>query len=112
MKTLAWKEAQAKLLDKPFTYLWFGTEWCGDCHMMLPIVEQVQEVFSSNEKVQFIKVDAEEAGLFRKEDSVWQVKRVPTHIFLKEGKIKNIMYEYVPAEVLIEEIDKLRYDEV
>lgn len=77
--------------------------------MMLPIVEKVEEHFSNNESIVFIKVDAEEAKLFRVE-SKYKVMRVPTHVFIKKQEIKSIMYEYIPEEVIVEEIDKLRYE--
>lgn len=107
MKTILWKEAQNLLENKPVTYLWFGTEWCGDCQMMLPVVESVEKHFENNSNVQFIKVDAEEAKLFRVPDSIYKVKKVPTHIFLKSGKIINILYEYIPEEIIIDQIKNL-----
>lgn len=110
MKKMLWKDAQNFIENnKDIIYLWFGTEWCGDCQMMLPVVENVEEKFSNNDQIHFIKVDAEEAELFRKE-SEYQVKRVPTHVFIKNSKIKLIMYEYVSEDILILEIDKLRYE--
>lgn len=107
MQTIKWTDAQTKLDDKLVTYLWFGTEWCGDCQMMLPIVESVEKHFVDYDQVQFIKVDAEEAKLFRQPDSIYQVKKVPTHVFLKAGKIQTVLYEYIPAEIIIDEIQKL-----
>lgn len=110
MKNMLWKDAQKFIENnKNIIYLWFGTVWCGDCHMMLPIVEQVEELFKANEDISFIKVDAEEAKLFRQK-SKYKVERVPTHIFIKNSEIKSILYEYIPKEVIIEEIDKLRYE--
>lgn len=110
MKTMLFKDAEKFIAEnKDIIYLWFGTEWCGDCQMMLPIVEEVEEKYSSHDNVSFIKVDAEEAQIFRTE-SKYQVKRVPTHVFIKNSEIKSIMYEYIPAEVIIEELDKLRYE--
>ena len=110
MKLLKWSEAQNEIKNhKGIIYLWFGTEWCSDCHMMLPIVEQVEQNFIGQPDIIFIKVDAEEAGIFRT-NSPYKVLRVPTHVFIKNGDIKNIMYEYIPEEILINEIDKLRYE--
>lgn len=106
IKFLKWNDAQKELSKTKVTYLWFGTEWCGDCQMMFPIIDEVANEYRNNELIQFIKVDAEEAKLFRIE-SIYQVKKVPTHIFIKEGKINNILYEYVPKEMIEEEINKL-----
>lgn len=78
--------------------------------MMQPIIESVEQKFLANEEISFIKVDAEEANLFRKDNSEFKVMRVPTHVFIKNGEIKEIMYEYVPEEIIISELDKLRYE--
>ncbi|MBD5423363.1 MAG: thioredoxin family protein [Mycoplasma sp.] len=110
IKQMKWKDAEKFIeSNKDIIYLWFGTEWCGDCQMMLPIVEGVAEQYSNNEKISFIKVNAEEAGLFR-EESKYKVYRVPTHVFIKNSEIRSIMYEYIPEDAIINEIDQLRYE--
>lgn len=106
IKFLKWDKAQKELNNKKATYLWFGTEWCGDCQMMFPVIEKVAKKYENNDFVQFIKVDAEEAKLFRVE-SIYKVKKVPTHVFIKNGNINNILYEYIPKEIIEEEINKL-----
>ncbi len=108
MQKLLWQDAKKFIENNSnIIYLWFGTEWCGDCKMMLPIIEEVVTNYINDEQVSFIKVDAEEANLFGKE-SIYKVQRVPTHIFIKNKVIKNIMYEYVPKEKIIKEIEKLK----
>ena len=108
MKEFLWAQAQKFIKDnKGPIYLWFGTQWCGDCHMMLPIIEEVEKQFLN--KVTFIKVDAEESKLFRVE-SKFQVKTVPTHVFINNSEIKSIMYEYIPEQVIIDELNKCIYD--
>lgn len=110
MKEMKWTKAEEFIYNnKDIVYLWFGTEWCGDCHMMKPIVEEVEKHFSNNGSITFIKVDAEEAGIFRKETK-YKVLKVPTHIFIKNSNIKSIMYEYVDKNVLIKEIENLIYE--
>lgn len=109
MQTKTWAEAQ-KLIDSNLNkniYLWFGTNWCGDCHMMLPIVQNVYENYKDDDSIIFIKVDAEEAGIFRKE-SKWKVLKVPTHIFIKKGEIQTILYEYISYEKIVQEIEKMK----
>lgn len=109
METIKWNVAQQMIKNKPITYLWFGTDWCGDCQMMIPIVNDVELQYKNDDNVQFIKVDAEEANLFRK-DSIYKVKKIPTHIFIKNGEIKTILYEYIPQEVIIDKIEELKYE--
>lgn len=107
MKVLKWIEAQEIIKKNSIIYLWFGTDWCGDCQMMLPIIEEVEkELLNKNISIPFIKVDAQESNLFRK-DSIYKVKKIPTHVFIKNGNIKNILYEYIPKEIILNEIEKI-----
>ena len=77
--------------------------------MMMPICESVSEEYSNQDNISFIQVDAEEANIFRKE-SKYKVERVPTHIFIKNSEIRSIMYEYITKDIIINEIDQLRYE--
>lgn len=109
MKNVLWSEAQKIIetnLEKNI-YLWFGTEWCGDCHMMLPIIKKIIKEYENDNNLIFIKVDAEEAQIFRKETK-WKVLKVPAHIFIKKGNIQSIMYEYISYEKIKEEIEKMK----
>ncbi|MGL5520013.1 MAG: thioredoxin family protein [Metamycoplasmataceae bacterium] len=106
MKKIKWNDAQELLNKKKVTYLIFESDWCGDCIMMRPIIEEVKEKTKNENDFQLIIVDADESGLFRKE-SIYNVKKIPAHVFLKNGEIKEILYEYQPSELLIENIRKL-----
>lgn len=108
IEQLSWAEAQKRISDKTkITYLEFATDWCGDCVMMKPVIEEFITMNKELKNVQFIRVDAEESGLFRDEKSEYKVLKIPTHVFIKENSIKNILYEYVPAEALDAELKKL-----
>lgn len=102
-----WDDAKKIIKKSKIAYLWFGAEWCGDCVMMEPIVNELTQHFAKNKDVNFIKVDAEESLLFKDDKSEYKVKKIPTHVFLKGGIIMNIMYEYIPLELMIDEINKL-----
>ncbi|MGZ9413506.1 thioredoxin family protein [Mycoplasma sp. 480] len=101
---MSWEEAQ-KHIENGVVYLEFTTTWCGDCKMMAPVVQKVADHFDENSGLKMINVDAEEAQLFRKEGTRFEVLRVPTHLVLKDGKILNKGFEYFPKEVLIEWIE-------
>lgn len=107
IQKIEWKEAQKIIKTSNVTYLFIGADWCGDCVMMEPIVNELQEHFSSNKEINFIKIDAEESKLFRDEKSEYKVLKIPTHVFLKKGNIMSIKYEYFPLELMIAEIKKL-----
>lgn len=108
LEKLTWKEAQKRLEDETkITYLEFATDLCGDCIMMKPVIEEFIALNKDVKNTQFIRVDAEEAKLFRDKKSKYKVLFVPTHVFLKGSKIQNILYEYVPSEILDSEFKKL-----
>ncbi|UWD34237.1 thioredoxin family protein [Mesomycoplasma molare] len=104
LKKLTWEEAQKEINDG-VVYLEFTTTWCGDCKMMSPIVKQVENHFKDEPRLKMINVNAEEAQLFRKEGTKFEVLRVPTHIVLKDGEILNKGFEYFPKDIIIEWIE-------
>ena len=74
IKEMKWNDAQEVLKNTKVTYLLFGAEWCGDCVMMEPIVDELAQHFETNKDVQFIRVEAEESLLFRDETSKYFLK--------------------------------------
>ncbi|TNK81847.1 thiol reductase thioredoxin [Mycoplasmopsis pullorum] len=108
MEVKSWKEVQSLLENNKDTiyFLEFTTEWCGDCKMMAPIINSLANEYKNEAKIEFIKIDAEQAKLFRETDNKWQILKVPTHIIYFKDKILNKGYEYYPKEILKEWIDK------
>ncbi|EFF41628.1 thioredoxin family protein [Mycoplasmopsis alligatoris] len=109
IKELEWKEA-LKIIDNNsednLIFLEFTTKWCGDCKMMAPVINEISKKYENNKNISFIKVDAEEAKLFRNPDTKWKVLRVPTHIVLKGQDVLEKGYEYYPREILESWIEK------
>lgn len=98
MKELKWEEAK-KEIQTGTTFLVFFTSWCGDCKMMEPVISNAEnEILKHNKKVKFIKVNAEEANLFRDKNSNWEVLKVPSFFIIKNGIKKHIGYEYMPID--------------
>lgn len=107
MKQYPWKEAQ-NIINSGNVYLWFGSTWCKDCVEMLPIVEELEEECIANDlNIKFIKVDADEAGIFRDKNHPLKVEYIPTHIFMKNGKIVERLYEIQTKELLYSKIQDL-----
>lgn len=105
MEKTLWKDAKPQL-NKNLVFLTFKTSWCPDCKMMEPVVKEVKNILDKeNIKVNFINVDAEEADLLRSDDE-WQVLKVPSFFFIKNGHKTHIGYEYIPAPVIVERIKK------
>ncbi len=72
----------------------FYTTWCGDCHMMAPTYENLASNFKDT---QFFKINAEEANVFRKNGG-YNILKVPTFIFYKNGVEVGRTIEYNPIE--------------
>ncbi|MEA4134563.1 thioredoxin family protein [Mycoplasma sp. 2045] len=102
-ENLKWEEAK-KIIeankDNELIFLNFTTQWCGDCKMMRPIVEEIAKEYEGNHRIRFINVDAEEAQLFRVPNTKWQVLKVPTMMLLQGQTIQEKAYEYVPFQIL------------
>ncbi|AJR11893.1 hydrolase [Mesomycoplasma dispar] len=105
MKKMPWKKAENEL-KTGVVYLEFAVDWCGDCKMQEPVNEELSEYFKDRSDVKLIKVDAEEAKLFRQKGTKYDVLFVPTHFIFKDGEVVFKQFNYVPAEVLIEKIEK------
>lgn len=105
MKQLKWSEAK-ELIDnnQGIIFLEFSTSWCGDCKMMKPFVEQVENQFK-DKNVTFIEVDAEEANTFRG-NAEWEVLKVPSFFVLNKKQKNHIGYEFQPVAKLVEAINK------
>ncbi|UVD81973.1 thioredoxin family protein [Mycoplasma iguanae] len=101
IELMKWADAQ-KEIAKGHVYLEFVTAWCGDCKMMEPIVDEVAEEFADDNRIRIIRVDAEEANLFRDANNKYQVLKVPTHLILKDGEIFRKGFEYYPKQILVE----------
>ncbi|MXR13713.1 ribonuclease J [Mycoplasma flocculare] len=105
MKKLPWKQAENEL-KTGVVYLEFAVDWCGDCKMQEPVNDELAKYFKDRKDVKLIKVDAEESKLFRQKGTKYDVLFVPTHFIFKNGEIVFKKFNYVPAEILIENIEK------
>lgn len=57
----------------------FYTDWCGDCKMIMPILEDIE---AERDDVVFYKVNADEEAELK---AKYNVKNVPTIISMKAG---------------------------
>jgi len=80
----------------------FWAPWCGPCQMMLPIVEELANEFSSD-KAAVVKVNIDEnpetAGKYN-------VMSIPTFLVLKNGQVVDQMVGGVPKERLKAMVEK------
>lgn len=58
----------------------FNADWCGPCHMLAPILE---EVAKENEKVKIVSINVDDCSELAEEYNVFSI---PCLILFKEGK--------------------------
>uniref|UniRef100_A0A7I4CX43 Thioredoxin domain-containing protein n=1 Tax=Physcomitrium patens TaxID=3218 RepID=A0A7I4CX43_PHYPA len=58
----------------------FTATWCGPCRLMAPIFVELSKKY---ENIIFLKVDVDEV---KDVTSQWEVRAMPTFIFIKDGK--------------------------
>ncbi|KAG6551768.1 hypothetical protein Mapa_006859 [Marchantia paleacea] len=59
----------------------FTATWCGPCRIMSPIFTELSK---KHENIVFLKVDVDE---FQEIASEWEVRAMPTFLFIKDQKI-------------------------
>ncbi|MFM7449752.1 MAG: thioredoxin [Leptolyngbyaceae cyanobacterium] len=59
----------------------FYANWCGPCHLLASILEQVQDQFS--DRLQIVKIDTEKYPNLASEHHVYAL---PTLVLFKQGK--------------------------
>lgn len=79
----------------------FWAEWCGPCHIMKPIIEEVEKEYA--DKVTFNKIDVDQNPQLSDE---YQVRSIPTMIFKKDGKVVDQVVGAIPKEMLKHKIEE------
>ena len=86
--------------EKPVLVDFFAT-WCGPCKAVAPILEQVSKQLGSKTKI--IKIDIDKNPQIAQQLGI---RSVPTLILYKEGKIVWRQSGVVPANAIVQEINK------
>jgi len=73
----------------------FWAPWCGPCHMVSPIVEELGNDYAGKLKVCKINVD-EAPGVSRK----YGIRAIPTLMVFKGGEMVDQQIGVVPKQVL------------
>ena len=75
-------EAEVLQSDKP-VLLDFWASWCGPCHMVSPVIEQIGE---ENDSIRVGKVNVDEQGELTMQ---FRVVSIPTLVVMKGGEEVN-----------------------
>ena len=79
----------------------FWAAWCGPCHMLAPIVEEIAEGYDGRVKVAKLDVDANQDTAVR-----FNVRSIPSILFFKNGQHVDTVVGVVPKEHLVEKIEQ------
>lgn len=80
----------------------FWADWCGPCHRIAPIIEEMAAQFEGRAKVGKLNVDdnAPIAAQYR-------IRSIPTLLFFKDGQVVDQVIGVVPKKMLADKLDVL-----
>ena len=73
----------------------FWAPWCGPCHMVAPVIEEIAETYSGKLKV--VKVNVDESPTV---SSRYQIMSIPTLILFKNGQPIDSLIGALPRNQL------------
>ena len=79
----------------------FWAEWCGPCHMVAPIVEDIAQEYDGRVKVAKLDVDANQSTAMR-----FDVRSIPSILVFKNGQHVDTIVGAVPKAHLVEKIEQ------
>jgi thioredoxin 1 len=77
----------------------FWAEWCGPCHALAPIVEEIAAEFDGQLKVTKLDVDTNPETATQ-----YGIRGIPTLILFKEGKPAETLVGWMPKEQLMKKL--------
>jgi thioredoxin 1 len=77
----------------------FWATWCGPCHMVAPIMEQIAGEYDGKVKVTKLDVDANQRTAMR-----FNVRSIPTILFFKDGRHVDTLVGAYPKPVFDQKI--------
>lgn len=81
MKNLNDQELNDLLNEGGKTLIYFSAEWCGPCKVLKPIMEKMEDEFSTDFK--FAKIDVNQAEEATKK---FLIKNIPTCVLVNAGE--------------------------
>ena len=78
----------------------FSAQWCGPCHMMEPVLEQISEELVG--KIRFFNVDVDQNMSLAQE---YMITNIPALLVLKDGKKEGMLVGFMRKEELKKELE-------
>lgn len=79
----------------------FWAAWCGPCHMVAPIVEEIADEYDGRVRVTKLDVDTNQDTAAR-----FDVRSIPSILFFKNGQLVDTVVGVVPKAHLVEKIEQ------
>ena len=80
----------------------FWAEWCGPCHIMSPIIDEVAKEFEGKAKIGKVNVDENQVI-----SSKYGIMSIPTILAFKDGKVIGQLVGARPKKDLVDLINKV-----
>ena len=80
----------------------FWADWCGPCHVMGPVIDELATAFDGQVTVGKVNVD-NEPGLAAQ----YSIRSIPTLLVFKDGQLVDQAVGVVPKQVLVEKLRTL-----
>jgi thioredoxin 1 len=93
-------ESEVLKSDKP-VLVDFWAEWCQPCRVLSPMIETLADEYGDRVKVGKLNVDENTAT-----SAMYQVRGIPTVLFIKGGEVKEQIVGLTSKENLSRLIDK------
>lgn len=80
----------------------FWADWCGPCHIMSRVIEEVAVEFSGQVKVGKLNVDDNRISSDR-----YGIRSIPTLLFFRDSQIVAVVKGAVPKKEIVEKLTGL-----
>lgn len=79
----------------------FWAPWCGPCHMISPVIEELDNDYGG--AISFCKINTDESADIA---SRYNVMSIPTLLLIKDGEVKETVVGVAPKATLKKKFDE------
>jgi len=87
-------------VNEGITLVDFWAEWCGPCHMIAPVLEEVSNEINA---VKIGKLDVDNNPVSA---SKYGIRSIPTLYLFKDGEIIDKLIGGVPKQIIVDTLNK------